>query len=94
VVPVVLLVLVELDGVLLLLRLVSVVGRAGKILVGTVVPPVVGKAVVRPLLVVVVGAGTGTGTGPGGSSAGTGRLGVWKGAGSAACRFRHKGLLP
>jgi hypothetical protein len=93
----VVLLVVEDDGRAVVL-LVDEVGRAGRLLVRTVVLAVVTRVVaavvrVSALAVVVVGTGAGIGARPGRSSAGRARVGVWNGAGRAACRFHHNGLL-
>ena len=87
---------VEDDEMVLLLEVMTV-GRTGALLVEAIVLAVVlleavadAVRVVTPALVVV---GAGTGTGPGISSAGAAGVVVAKGAGSAACRFHHNGLL-
>jgi hypothetical protein len=87
---------VEEDETVLLLEVMTV-GRTGKLLVEAVTLLVLLEsvaAVVRVTTPSVVG-GAGTGTGPGISSAGAGVAGVEvaKGAGSAACRFHHNGLV-
>jgi hypothetical protein len=90
-----LVVAVEKDETVLLLAVMTV-GRTGKLLVEAVALLVLLEAVgvvrvVTPAVVV----GAGTGTGPGRSSAGAGEtgVGVAKGAGSAACRLHHNGLV-
>lgn len=95
----VLLVLGVVEDIVVLLLAVMTVGRTGRLLVEALVRAVVlveelaaGVRVITPV-VVVVGNGAGTGAGPGRSSAGVAGVGVWKGAGSAACRFHHKGLF-
>ena len=84
------------DDEMVLLLAVMTVGRTGKLLVEAVALLVLLEAVgvVRVITPAVV-VGAGTGTGPGRSSAGAGvtGVGVAKGAGSAACRFHHSGLL-
>jgi len=75
---------------------VMIVGRTGKLLVEAVVVAMVlveAVATVVRVLTAAVVVRAGTGSWPGRSSAGTARVGVANGAGSAACRFHHNGRL-
>jgi hypothetical protein len=84
------------DDLKVLLLEVMTVGRTGKLLVDAVVLLVLLEAVADVRVTtpaVVVGAGTGTGLGISSAGAGAAGVGVAKGAGSAACRFHHNGLV-
>jgi len=85
---------VEDDEMVILLEVMTV-GRTGTLFVEVVALLVVlleAVAVVRDIAPALVVVGAGTGTGPGVSARAAG-VGVAKGAGSAACRFHHNGLL-